>query len=532
MQTPLNDGPEISGNRAYQPPARVSHGEIFEGELKMGETVSYAFSLAAGQALHATVMWLRSPGVIRVLNPTGAECEPVADATGMAHDIATPPADAAGIYRIELRSEAARTRPYVMRLHSGSTTPRLDRRQRVTSPRLANLAKHLQEDRPETVEQVWLDIARWGTPLVEDLAPGSPEVLVTFVWRGSATVEDVKLSVAGLHTMTRLRNTDLWYKSFPVRRGAKLVYWFIVRATADPTDICESYDLLNPLRFPGAPDSGDVPRSILDLTGAPPERFVESAEGAPAGRIEQTCFRSATLGNKRDLWIYTPPAYDQGAEPCGLLVMLDGHDYLRRMQLPAILDRLCNSGVIPPVVAAMVGNPSVGTRWRELRCNPETAFALHAELTPWLRDRYRVNCEAGRTIIGGYSRGGLTAAWAALCYPETFGNVISQSGSFWWAPETEKLQAESFDPYAEPNWFAREVAARPKTEVRYYLEAGTYENLGDNILGNTRHLRDVLIAKGNHVVYHEFVGAHDFISWRGTLPEAIRSVANSPDSIS
>ena len=38
----------------------------------------------------------------------------------------------------------------------------------------------------------------------------------------------------------------------------------------------------------------------------------------------------------------------------------------------------------------------------------------------------------------------------------------------------------------------------------------------------TRHLRDVLRARGYPVRYPEFSGGHDPIGWRTTLPDAIR----------
>jgi enterochelin esterase-like enzyme len=36
--------------------------------------------------------------------------------------------------------------------------------------------------------------------------------------------------------------------------------------------------------------------------------------------------------------------------------------------------------------------------------------------------------------VAGSSFGGLAAAYTALTMPERFGNVLSQSGSYWWWP--------------------------------------------------------------------------------------------------
>ena len=44
---------------------------------------------------------------------------------------------------------------------------------------------------------------------------------------------------------------------------------------------------------------------------------------------------------------------------------------------------------------------------------------------------------------------------------------------------------------------------------------------GGSILVTNRHLRDVLRAKGYEVFYQEFQGAHDYLSWRGTIADGL-----------
>jgi hypothetical protein len=74
-----------------------------------------------------------------------------------------------------------------------------------------------------------------------------------------------------------------------------------------------------------------------------------------------------------------------------------------------------------------------------------------------------------------------------------------------------------------------EIIESRKLPLRFYLEAGLFENdisgNGGGILENTRHLRDVLRAKGYEVHYREFAGGHDFLSWRGSLADGLLSLA-------
>jgi enterochelin esterase-like enzyme len=50
-----------------------------------------------------------------------------------------------------------------------------------------------------------------------------------------------------------------------------------------------------------------------------------------------------------------------------------------------------------------------------------------------------------------------------------FGNVLCQSGSFWWAPD---LQGDS-DTTTETGWLAKQFIRIPKLPVRFYMDAGT-----------------------------------------------------------
>jgi enterochelin esterase-like enzyme len=124
-----------------------------------------------------------------------------------------------------------------------------------------------------------------------------------------------------------------------------------------------------------------------------------------------------------------------------------------------------------------------------------------------------------------------------LRHSEVFGNVISQSGSFWWAPDHNGgyggplchdlgyVPGDYADATTEVNWMAKQFLARPKLPVRFDLEAGVFEldryGKGGDSLEPTRALRDVLLAKGYEVHYQQFVGGHDGLSWRGTIADAL-----------
>ena len=123
---------------------------------------------------------------------------------------------------------------------------------------------------------------------------------------------------------------------------------------------------------------------------------------------------------------------------------------------------------------------------------------------------------AARTVLAGSSYGGLASATVAMRHPEVFGNVLSMSGSFWWSPPGT--------PEDRREYVAGLVAVSGLLPLRFFLAAGLFEtgaNGTAGILETSRHLRDVLVAKGIPVTYRDYAGGHDYLVWQGVLPDGL-----------
>jgi len=285
-------------------------------------------------------------------------------------------------------------------------------------------------------------------------------------------------------------------------------------------------DLLNPKRWRDDTESVDAPQfrgsSVLEMPDAPPQPWIAPRLGVQAGRVERHQFNSPTLNNEREIAVYLPPQYSPHAEPYPLIVLFDEDAYLSLIPTPT--DNLISEARIPPVVALLVGN-APRARSSELPCNPAFTRALVTELLPWAHGVYNFTSDPRHTVVAGSSFGGLGSACAGLWYPETFGNVLAQSGSFHIIPSSA---GDSADSSSEPNWVARQFISSPKEPLRFYLEAGSAEfnatGGADAILACTSTLRDVLRAKGYEVHFHEFEGGHDYLNWRGTLADGLMAL--------
>ena len=402
---------------------------------------------------------------------------------------------------------------------------------RLTSPRLAALQKELAAGHAAALENFWQEIAKQGAPLIEPIAGDDGHRLVTFLWRAREETKNVVIfgGVAGIefeqNQMARLRDTDLWFKTYRVRNDARFTYSLAANDSLVPLaqlDLKDTQALMQ--RFakfkadPLNPRPGytSMPASAVELPGAPPQPWVTKQADVPAGKLEWKKLKSALLNNERALGIYTPPGYKTDGQPYGLLLLFDGPAYTLLVPTPVILDNLLAKNLLPPLLAVVISNPTPTSRDVELACNASFADFLAKELVPWLRQNYHVTTDPQQTVVAGSSYGGLAASCAALRHPEVFGNVLSQSGSYWWKP----------DDAAEHEWLSKQFAASPKLPVRFYLEIGLMERGptpgdGPSMVIVNRHLRDVLQAKGYVVHYREFNGGHEYLNWRGTLADGL-----------
>lgn len=256
--------------------------------------------------------------------------------------------------------------------------------------------------------------------------------------------------------------------------------------------------------------------SVLEPPEAPSRSYDERRPGVPMGQIEMFHLRSTILDNERRVWVYTPPGYTREGEAYGLLVLFDGLAYIDMIPTPVILENLLAEAKIPPLVCVLIDSLASEVRNRELPCYQPFVDYLAEELLPWVRYSYHATSNPARTIVGGSSYGGLAASYAALRAPETFGNVLSQSGSYWWKPEGD----------TEHEWLAQQYVTSPRLPLRFYLDVGRREvyatpNHGPSQVEVNRHMRNVLQAKGYEVHYAEFPGGHDYTYWRRTIVDGL-----------
>jgi enterochelin esterase family protein len=266
-------------------------------------------------------------------------------------------------------------------------------------------------------------------------------------------------------------------------------------------------------------EGGHIPTtqlSIASMPGAPEERWIAKEAGVPTGKVEMCALRSDLLGSERKIGVYTPPNYnDKAPDGYRLLVLFDGFSYQNWIPAPIILDNLIHARKLPAIVAVLIDNPPE-SRMSELEYNSTFLEFLSKELLPWVHKRWNVTRDPEKTIIGGYSAGGAAAAFVAMQRPDLFGNVLSQSGSFWDGNKDVKWE-----------WLAGQYKARPRLALRFFIEAGLLEDVakdGPTLLAANRRLVTILKNKGYPTTYEEVGGTHEPVHWRNTFGDALISL--------
>jgi enterochelin esterase family protein len=237
------------------------------------------------------------------------------------------------------------------------------------------------------------------------------------------------------------------------------------------------------------------------MPGAEPTKLLRRRPGIPRGRLSRHVVDGSiyTGDRKRAVVLYQPST----SEPAPLLVVFDGQDYRRHARIVAVVENLVAAGRMRPVALALI--PHGGdSRYLEYNCSDTTVAFLQSVLLPLAKEHLHlldVRATPGAFGVMGASMGGLMALYAGLRLPETFGRVLSQSGTFGLAMGTYESVVLDL------------VRLLPRRPLSIWMDCGVFELL----LESNRAMHALLVARGYEVSFREYSGGHNFMAWREDL---------------
>lgn len=220
-------------------------------------------------------------------------------------------------------------------------------------------------------------------------------------------------------------------------------------------------------------------------------------------------WHSARLKNRRRVWIFTTG--DESPER-PLAVLLDGQFWAESMPVWPALASLTHEGKLPPAVYVLIDVIDTAHRSRELPCNPDFWLAVQDELLPQVKSMAPFSDRADHTVVAGQSFGGLSSLYAGLNWPQRFGCILSQSGSYWWPHRGAQ----------QDGLLIEQLKAGDKTArgLRIDLEAGRNEPL---ILRANQAILAELYTQ-QPVFWRQVDGGHDALCWRGGLTQGLMTL--------
>ena len=391
-----------------------------------------------------------------------------------------------------------------------------------------SLREKVKQGDKEALIGFWEDVVSKGTPLIEEIDGDSENALVTFVYKADEDIENIVLMPPigrdNLleNSMEKLLETNLWYITYKVRNDVRFKYSFSVNDSFDDDDWTKRweeliYDKLNKnrLTFKGEDGKADEIESYVVMPKAKENFWVKERKGISKGRVYEHQLHSESLEKNRRVRVYTPYGYSKGKKPYKFLVLTDGDQYINVLSAVTVLDNLIAQGKIPPIITIFIDSQEA-TREDELSCNDVFSDFIVKDLISWTRKKYNISSKSSEALIGGLSSGGLTASYLGLKHSEVFGNILSQSGSYWYKPET--YEGSPLDC-----WLSTEFEKVVKLPLKFYLNVGVLEHkqgmIGTNII-----LKDVLISKGYDVHFEYFNSGHDYLCWGETLGNGLISL--------
>ncbi|HUT21514.1 MAG TPA: alpha/beta hydrolase-fold protein, partial [Anaerolineae bacterium] len=256
------------------------------------------------------------------------------------------------------------------------------------------------------------------------------------------------------------------------------------------------------------------PRSLLVVPAEEGSSYYE-ARDVPHGVLHCHYYASKSVGDVRDLYVYTPPGYEESpGETYPVLYLLhgggdDAGSWSGVGRVHLMMDNLLAEGKAEPMIIAMPYGQAVPVTadWEERRQRNTSLFEqdFFADVLPLVESVYRVQADRDHRAMVGLSMGGGQTDQIALQHLDTFSYVgILSAGMYGLGERHAELLA---DP----------AAANEQLNL-LFLGCGTLDPLAFEGMNQAHAL---LTEVGVEHVYWTLEGtAHTWVVWRAALCDA------------
>ena len=330
----------------------------------------------------------------------------------------------------------------------------------------------------------------------------------TFAVRVEADAVYLRHRVVGLPgdlPLRRVPGTDFWYVVVEIPADSRVEYQFELRRG-------ETWERFNDPANPRTADSPMGASSVCYSSGyVPPAWAFYDPEARPGQLVEMTVRSTAQRRDNR-VTVYLPARF-RPTTRYPLLVVHDGGDFLQYAGMKTVLDNLIHTLDMAETIVAFT---YPGDRLVEYPNSSAHARWIATELIGHLEQQLPLAPGRAARCLMGSSFGAVASLSTAVRYPDVFGALLLQSGSFVFTDiGADHGEDPAFDPVVT---FVNRYRARPaRVADRLFVSCGVYEDL----IVQNRSMLKVFTDAGMEVSYVESRDGHSWVSWRDRLREGL-----------
>ena len=323
-----------------------------------------------------------------------------------------------------------------------------------------------------------------GIPFIEDST-------ANFIYLGNyssvTAAGDFNNWSATAWSLTRLSQTNFWYRSQTFEMDARLDYKFVLNG---------SNWILDP-ENPNTCSGGFGPNSELAMPSYVQPWEIQYNPNILHGTVISKSIYSTNVSVSYQLNIYLPPGYDTSSSlTYPTAYFQDGAEYISLGSAVKVIDNLIDSNKIKPLIAVFVTPNNRNEEYAFSKRNQYRLFFVN-ELVPYIDNNYKTITSPDKRLVLGDSFGGNISALISYNHPEVFGLCGLHSAAFW------------------PNNYEALVmiTSGPIKDIKWSSIWGTYES----IYSELRSFRDFMIGNGCEIDWLERPEGHSWGLWRASL---------------
>ncbi|MCU0413013.1 MAG: alpha/beta hydrolase-fold protein [Ignavibacteriaceae bacterium] len=327
-----------------------------------------------------------------------------------------------------------------------------------------------------------------GIPFIEDST-------ANFIYLGNPNSVSVPGDFNGWSAtswpMTKLSQTNFWYRSENFELDARLDYKFVLNG---------SNWILDP-ENPHTCQGGFGPNSELSMPLYVQPWEINYNPNIAHGTVLTKVIFSTNVGTNYQLNIYLPPGYDSLASTTYPTVYFqDGSEYISLGKAVNVIDNLLDSSKIQPVIAVFIKPNNRNEEYAGSLRNQYRLFFVN-ELVPYIDANYKTKINPHQRLVLGDSFGGNISALISYNHPEVFGLCGLHSAAFW---------PNGYEAY-------NLIVNGPVKDIKWSSIWGTYESLYTNM----RDFRDYLLSANYELDWLERPEGHSWGLWRATIDKML-----------